>query len=70
MGERIKPSGVLVPINHRTRWKKMGTAGSKPAGDMDEKESDMLKGTRVLMGDEARLYNKVIDTLRGCLHRG
>ena len=48
----------------------MGTAGSNPAGGVDEKESDMLKGTRVLMGDEARLYNKVIDTLRGCLHRG
>lgn len=29
----------------------------------------MLKGTRVLMGDEARLYTKVIDTLRGLLHR-
>lgn len=33
-------------------------------------ESDMLKGTRVLMGDEARLYNKVINTLRGLVHRG
>lgn len=129
MGERIKPSGVLVPINHRTRWKKMGTAGSKPAGDwtkflgqaasilrffckvwivypekvskvgdfLNQKmifshltcgiiltfahlkyakvrqpftEGMMLKGTRVLMGDEARLYNKVINTLRGLVHRG
>lgn len=38
-------------------------------GKWTTKENEMLKGTRVLMGDEARLYNKVIDTLRGCLHR-
>jgi hypothetical protein len=29
----------------------------------------MLRGTRVIMGDEARAYTGAIDTLRGCLHR-
>lgn len=29
----------------------------------------MLRGTRVISGDEARAYTNAIDTLRGCLHR-
>jgi hypothetical protein len=29
----------------------------------------MLKGTRILMNEEAKLYNDVITKLRGCLHR-
>lgn len=29
----------------------------------------MLKGTRILMGDEAKAYTDTIDTLRRCLHR-
>lgn len=30
----------------------------------------MLRGTRILSGDEARLYADVTNRLRGFLHRG
>ncbi len=30
----------------------------------------MLRGTRIMAGDEARLYVQVTDRLRGFLHRG
>jgi hypothetical protein len=28
----------------------------------------MIKGTRILMGDQARNYTTMLDTLRSCLH--
>jgi hypothetical protein len=42
----------------------------QPPQNLNVMENNMLRGTRILSGDEARLYNKVVDTLRGCLHRG
>ena len=29
----------------------------------------MLRGTRIIEGEDAIRYNAVINTLRGCLHR-
>jgi hypothetical protein len=29
----------------------------------------MLRGTRIMMGEEARRYQAIVSTLRGCLHR-
>jgi hypothetical protein len=29
----------------------------------------MLRGTRIIQGNEARIFQSTIDTLRRCLHR-
>jgi hypothetical protein len=29
----------------------------------------MIKGTRILVGNEANEYNQTIESFRGCLHR-
>lgn len=30
----------------------------------------MLKGTRLIMNKEAKIYSETIEKIRGCLHRG
>lgn len=30
----------------------------------------MLRGTRIIEGQEAKMFNKVVGALRDCLHRG
>ena len=34
-----------------------------------KRKNDMLRGTRILEGAEARRYIDLIDTVRRCLHR-